>query len=98
MNIKARQSGVTMWGMLVIALLVVFFALLLFMLIPPYLDDLKVKTALDSVERQAQGSAMSNPEIMEALRKEDGVITRAAQLLGLQRTTLAEKMKKLGIS
>jgi len=36
--------------------------------------------------------------ISEALRKEDGVITRAAQLLGLQRTTLAEKMKKLGVS
>lgn len=36
--------------------------------------------------------------ISEALRKEEGVITRAAQLLGLQRTTLAEKMKKLGVS
>jgi len=36
--------------------------------------------------------------ISEALRKEGGVITRAAQLLGLQRTTLAEKMKKLGVS
>lgn len=36
--------------------------------------------------------------ISEALRKEDGVITRAAQLLGLQRTTLAEKMKKLDLS
>ncbi|CAA0090786.1 Nif-specific regulatory protein [Zhongshania aliphaticivorans] len=35
--------------------------------------------------------------ISEALRKEDGVVTRAAQLLGLQRTTLAEKMKKLGV-
>ncbi|WP_296436463.1 sigma-54 dependent transcriptional regulator [Zhongshania sp.] len=35
--------------------------------------------------------------ITEALRKEEGVITRAAQLLGLQRTTLAEKMKKLGV-
>ncbi len=36
--------------------------------------------------------------IEEALRRENGVITRAAQLLGLQRTTLAEKMKKLNIS
>ena len=36
--------------------------------------------------------------ISEALRKEAGVVTRAAQLLGLQRTTLAEKMKKLGVS
>ena len=69
MNTKVRQSGITMWGMLVIALLVVFFALLLFMLIPPYLEDLKVSGALKSVERQAQGSTMSNIEIMEALRK-----------------------------
>lgn len=35
--------------------------------------------------------------ISEALRKENGVVTRAAQQLGLQRTTLAEKMKKLGL-
>ena len=36
--------------------------------------------------------------INQALEREQGVITRAAQLLGLQRTTLAEKMKKMGIS
>lgn len=35
--------------------------------------------------------------ITEALRRADGTITRAAKLLGLQRTTLAEKMKKLGM-
>ena len=57
-----------MWGMFTISLMVVFFALLLFKLIPPYLQDLKVKTALDSIEQQA-GSGMSNPEIMTALRK-----------------------------
>ena len=68
MNLKSRQRGVTMWGMFMISLMVVFFALLLFKLIPPYLQDLKVKTALDSMEREA-GSGMSNPEIMTALRK-----------------------------
>lgn len=68
MNLKSRQRGVTMWGMFTISLMVVFFALLLFKLIPPYLQDLKVKTALDSIEQQA-GSGMSNPEIMTALRK-----------------------------
>ena len=36
--------------------------------------------------------------ISQALEREGGVITRAAQLLGLQRTTLAEKMKKLGMA
>jgi len=35
--------------------------------------------------------------IAEALRKVDGVVSRAARLLGLQRTTLVEKMKKLGL-
>lgn len=68
MNLKSRQRGVTMWGMFMISLMVVFFALLLFKLIPPYLQDLKVKTALASIEREA-GSGMSNPEIMTALRK-----------------------------
>ncbi len=68
MNLKSRQRGVTMWGMFMISLMVVFLALLLFKLIPPYLQDLKVKTALDSIEQQAS-SGMSNPEIMTALRK-----------------------------
>lgn len=35
--------------------------------------------------------------IEEALRCVDGVVSRAAKLLGLQRTTLVEKMKKLNI-
>lgn len=69
MNLKSRQRGVTMWGMLMISLMVVFFALLLFKLIPPYLQDLKVNAALDSIEQEASGSGMSKPEIIVALRK-----------------------------
>lgn len=33
--------------------------------------------------------------IVEALRRANGTVTQAAKILGLQRTTLAEKMKKL---
>ena len=69
MNLKSRQRGVTMWGMFMISLMVVFFALLLFKLIPPYLQDLKVNAALDSIEKEASGSGMSKPEIIVALRK-----------------------------
>ncbi len=69
MNLKSRQKGVTMWGMFMISLMVVFFALLLFKLIPPYLQDLKVNAALDSIEKEASGSGMSKPEIIVALRK-----------------------------
>ena len=68
MNLKSRQTGATMWSMFMISLMVVFFALLLFKLIPPYLQDLKVKSVLDSIEQQAD-SGMSNPEIMVALSK-----------------------------
>ncbi len=69
MNLKSRQRGVTIWGMFMISLMVVFFALLLFKLIPPYLQDLKVNAALDSIEQEASGSGMSKPEIIVALRK-----------------------------
>jgi hypothetical protein len=55
--------------MFMISLMVVFFALLLFKLIPPYLQDLKVNAALDSIEQEASGSGMSKPEIIVALRK-----------------------------
>ncbi|MFQ5994176.1 MAG: DUF4845 domain-containing protein [Acidiferrobacterales bacterium] len=69
MNFKGHQSGITMWGMISVAVLVIFFALLLLKLIPPYLDDMKVSNALRSVEKQAQQRKMSNAEIMTALYK-----------------------------
>jgi DNA-binding NtrC family response regulator len=34
---------------------------------------------------------------MQALQRTGGVRSKAAQLLGLNRTTLLEKMKKMGI-
>jgi nitrogen regulation protein NR(I) len=42
-------------------------------------------------------SAMERSMIMKALEQADGVRSRAAQLLGLNRTTLLEKMKKMKI-
>ncbi len=36
--------------------------------------------------------------IAQALKRSDGTITKAAKLLGLQRTTLAEKIKKLDLT
>jgi len=36
--------------------------------------------------------------IRQALEIQDGVIARAAELLGMRRTTLVEKMKKYGMA
>ncbi len=69
MNQRARQAGITMWGLVSVAFLVVIFALLLFKLIPAYLSDMKVSTALQSIQKQAQQSGMSRLEILTALER-----------------------------
>jgi DNA-binding NtrC family response regulator len=42
-------------------------------------------------------SSMEKQLIRKALERTGGVRSKAAQLLGLNRTTLLEKMKKMGI-
>ncbi len=69
MKLRSHQIGATLWSMISIAVLVIFFTLLLIKLIPPYLDDMKVRAALDSIERQAKDSSMSNAQIMISLEK-----------------------------
>ena len=64
-----KQKGITMWGMLMIALIVAFFALLIIKLVPTYLMDMKVKSALEGVSRLSQQSNMSNAAIKTALYK-----------------------------
>lgn len=51
-------------------------------------DDFDVKAHLTEVERQL---------IQSALDTSDGVVARAAELLGVGRTTLVEKMRRYGI-
>jgi len=69
MRIPKRQSGMTMWSMLYVLGTLAFFMFILFKLIPPYLDDVKISGALESLGRQSDAGTMSIPEIKEALRK-----------------------------
>ena len=64
-----RQSGITMWGMLFVLGTLAFFLFLTFKLLPPYLGDMKIKSALESLGRQPDAGSMSVPEITEAIRK-----------------------------
>ncbi|NOZ25415.1 MAG: sigma-54-dependent Fis family transcriptional regulator [Nitrospirae bacterium] len=57
------------------------------MSIPP--EGINLNTVIDNLERKL---------ITEALEKSNGIKSKAATLLGLNRTTLVEKMKKKGIS
>jgi hypothetical protein len=64
-----RQAGMTMWGMLFVVGTLAFFLFLFFKLLPPYMDDFKIKSALDSLGRQPDAGMMTLPETKEAIRK-----------------------------
>jgi hypothetical protein len=64
-----RQAGMTMWGMLFVVGTLAFFLFLFFKLLPPYMDDFKIKSALDSLGRQPDAGVMTLPETKEAIRK-----------------------------
>jgi hypothetical protein len=69
MQYPKRQSGMTMWGLLFVLGTLAFFLFLTFKLLPPYLGDMKIKGALESLSRQPEAGSMSVPEITEAIRK-----------------------------
>lgn len=64
-----HQSGMTMWGLIFVLGTLAFFIFILFKLLPPYMDDFKVKSALESLGRQPDAGSMTVPEIKEAIRK-----------------------------
>ena len=64
-----RQQGMTFWG-LVFFLSVLAFALFIgFKLFPPYMEDFKVKAALDGLARQPDIGTMSRADISLSLEK-----------------------------
>ncbi len=69
MHNPKRQAGMTMWSMLFVLGTLAFFLFLFFKLLPPYMTDFKIKSALDSLGRQSDAGTMTLPEIKEAMRK-----------------------------
>ena len=67
-NLK-RQSGMTMWSLLYVLGTLAFALFLFFKLLPPYMTDLKIKSALEGVGRDPDAATMSNGEIKESVRK-----------------------------
>jgi len=59
----------TMWGMLFVLGTLAFFLFLGFKLFPPYMTDMKVKSALDGLSQQPDVGTMTVPDIREAIRK-----------------------------
>jgi hypothetical protein len=64
-----RQAGMSMWSLLFVLGTLAFFFFLFIRLFSPYMDDFKVKTALESLARQPDAGSMTVPAIQEAIRK-----------------------------
>lgn len=63
----------------------------------PELKEQFIRFSEDGIDLSREVEQYENHLIIEALRKSNGVTTRAAQLLHLNRTTLVEKLKRKGV-
>ena len=66
---RKQQSGMTMWSAMFVIGVAVFFLFLLFKLLPPYLEDLKVRTALDGLAREVGTGGVSKADLVSRLEK-----------------------------
>ncbi|MHB8346097.1 MAG: DUF4845 domain-containing protein [Acidiferrobacterales bacterium] len=64
-----RQSGMSIWGLMVSAAVGIFFLLLFFKLLPPYINNAKIKTDLANMASQPGASRMTLSDIHNALSR-----------------------------
>lgn len=69
MSARSRQEGITFWGMIFVLSVIAVVMFFILKLLPPYLADLKVKGALDSLVREPSIGSMSRLEITKGLTK-----------------------------
>ena len=72
-----KQRGVSMFGFLLIAILVIMFAMLAMKLIPAYVEFFSVKKILNAMGQDSETKSMSNAEIRNsfARRADTGYVT-----------------------
>jgi hypothetical protein len=63
---RENQQGMTFWGLLVVAAIFIFFVILFFKLLPPYIEHGKVKTALENIAHQPGTADMEKSQIKAA--------------------------------
>jgi len=66
---KSKQNGMTIWGLMIVAAVFVFFVLLFFKLFPSYMEHAKVKTALENISRQPDTKDMEKAQIKAAFER-----------------------------
>lgn len=66
---RVRQRGMTMWGTAFVVFVGVVFLFLLFKLLPVYIEDFKIRTAIEGLAAEPGAAVMSRAELVERLGK-----------------------------
>ncbi len=69
MRCRNQQRGMTIWGLTFVLAVLAFVLFLLFKLFPPYMNDFKVRNALNSTAQDQNIVSMTKGQIREALYK-----------------------------
>lgn len=69
MQSRNTQKGMTFWSLLFVLGTLSFVLFIGFKLFPPYMEDFKVKAALDSLVKQPDVGSLSKAAMADALRK-----------------------------
>ncbi len=69
MHTGYRQSGITMWGLMVVAAVAAFFVFLALKLMPAYINNADVKTDMASLASQPNADRMTPEEIHGSLSR-----------------------------
>ena len=69
MQTRTNQHGMTIWGLLMVAAIFIFFVMLFFKLLPPYMEYAKVKTSMESLAKQPDTGAMEKAQIKAAIER-----------------------------
>ena len=69
MQTRTKQYGMSFWSLIMVAGLAIFFLLMFFKLLPPYIEHAKVKTALENISQQPNVFNMEKGEIKASLQR-----------------------------
>ena len=87
-----KQKGWTIWTMLLTVGLIVFFSLLVMKLMPHYLDNRKLQTALDSLTNDTRVATMSRRQVIQELTNKL-YIDYGTEIVDLQEALVMDKNK-----
>lgn len=87
-----KQKGWTIWTMLLTLAIIIFFSLLFMKLMPHYLDNRKLQTALDSLTSDGRVATMSRRQIIQELTNKL-YIDYGTEIVNLQEALVIDKNK-----